>query len=392
MAPKNCTRRSLRTSNPKSTGVKVHRPIQEVPGGGSRVRGQLKRFVLLTGLGLSVGSMLILAFMQPIAGARQDFSSYNGRWNGASDVIGDLHASPFGFDLDLRVSPVHRSLALHDFPDSLLILGPEKDLAAADAAWLREYVQQGGKLLLADDFGTGNQFLEAIGSTARFQNSVVRDLSYSKNSDFVLSSSLRPHWSTSGVAEVILDLPGSIQPGLAQVLALTLGSSWIDKDNNGAHNDEPVGAFPWLAIESIGLGEVVILSDPSLLINGVRDLSDNHIIADNLASWLHGKLLIDESHRSGTDPVHWYQAIAAKQSRIFLGIVAVAGSAIAALIAHPRPRRAYRVALAFVQRNLQRFLGDEPALVKKDPVERVIERHPDWDETTIRRLASGWKQ
>ncbi|MBD3206883.1 hypothetical protein GF319_11155, partial [Candidatus Bathyarchaeota archaeon] len=51
---------------------------------------------------------------------------------------------------------------------TLMIIGPSKAFAPGEVDAVKRYLEIGGRVVLMDDFGTGNQLLEGLGVEARF--------------------------------------------------------------------------------------------------------------------------------------------------------------------------------------------------------------------------------
>lgn len=360
----------------------------------------LRRFYVLAALVLVVAGLVFLALLQPIVGTRTDFSIYNTRWNGASGVAADLYAQGGlvpAFDVTFAGDAVevsHRSFAeftLDAATSALLVIGPDQDVTPAEARWLAAFVQGGGLVVVADDFGSGNQFLSALGATTRFVPAPMRDLAFSKNPDFVVVADFAVSPLTQGVDEAVLDFPGALVPGPAAiVLAQSSPSSWLDGNRNDRLDGaEETGPFPWMATEAVGAGQLILISDPSILINGMQGLADNSVILANLEAQLAGRaggVLIDESHRSYPDPVHVSGARLQELGaggRVALGI---AGFALFLVATTRDPLRPLRPAVALLRRTAARLAGSPEAAARPDVVATVLARHPDWDENTLRGI------
>lgn len=367
------------------------------------MRRTLRRFYAVAALVLVVAGLVFLSLLQPVVGTRTDFSIYNGRWNGASGLAVDIQGYDAlipGFSVETGesgVTLVQKSLT--DFePDpramSLVVLGPATPPTAEEGRWLRRFVEEGGRVLLADDVGTGNEFLQALGSPSRFDPRLVLDLVYAKRPEFPVASDLAPHPALGGAREVVLDRAGSLREGPgATVLARTGPASWIDVDGDLVPDqDEPRGPFPWLAVETLGRGEILLLSDPSLLVNGMREAGDNAAARAGIVAWLTegGRgVLIDESHHDYPDPVRLASATLRQVPLgLRVGVAAGVAALILVLVAYP-PRGLLARPLAHARRLGSRLLPSAPP-AEPDLVALALERHPGWDENTLRRIRSSW--
>ena len=105
---------------------------------------------------------------------KEDFSTYNTAWNGASDA--KAVTSRDGY----TTRPIFALSEIGSSGDGVLfILNPNSSVgfAGSDASTLQSFVQNGGVLVLANDFGNGNAVLSGLGvsDVARFNGSLLQD-------------------------------------------------------------------------------------------------------------------------------------------------------------------------------------------------------------------------
>ena len=260
--------------------------------------------------------LFILAFATPIFINSSDFSIYNPGWNGCSNIAiksykaGKLQPTFYFEENEL-------TLAQHSFADydldaedsCILIIGPRTSFSDYEIQYIKRFLTNGGLLLLADDFGTGNDLLVGINASSRFSGNLLLDLSFEKSAEFVTVFDFlnQSHPLFTNVSRILLNYPTYIiASGKAEVLVVSSELSWIDKNLNGKEDiDELKGPFNVLVIERFGNGQIVLLSDPSVLINSMKDQLDNKIFVNNLLKSLYsdrGTALIDESHRDVSAP------------------------------------------------------------------------------------------
>ena len=360
----------------------------------------LRRFYAVTALILGVGALVTLSLLQPVVGTRADFSIFNARWNGASGMAARLYGEDAflpGFSVrldDEGVTIVRSSFADFDLDPraaSLVLLGPATAPTAEEAAWLRAFVRGGGRVMVADDFGAGNAFLEAMGAHSRFAGEPVLDLGYARRPEFAVAQDLAPHPVTAGVREVVLDRPTLLELGPSAVaLGRTSPSSWTDADGDRLPDaDEPLGPFPWLAAEPVGEGEVLLLADPSVLINGMLPVGDNAAFLTGVVRWLaEGErgVLVDESHAAYQDALKLAGTRLRSMPEGLRAALALGAAALFLALALGGAPRRLRVAEP-VRRLAARLLPAPPP--ERDLVKQARERHPDWDENALRRILSA---
>jgi hypothetical protein len=235
---------------------------------------------------------------------KEDFSTYNTAWNGASDA--KALASSDGY----TTSSV---LALSEIGTSghgvLFMLNPNSSVgfSASDASTLQSFVRNGGVLVLANNFGNGNAVLSGLGvlGEARFNGSLLED-NVSKGVDAALPliTDVTASGLTAGVHELYfnygtaLDVSGTN----VTVLARSAPTSYLLAPGGGnATVNATTGAHPVLATLDYGNGRIVLLSDPSVFSNDMLGQADNQQLLTSMFANLTGgntavPIMFDESH------------------------------------------------------------------------------------------------
>lgn len=221
----------------------------------------------------------------------QDFAASNKMWNGINSSLRELHAESID--------------SLAELPElsekTALVVIPYLDFSAQDLARVRQFVEQGGSLILMDDYGYGNRVLEYLGVGIRFSTKPLLDpLFCYKNQWMPRITDFSPGVKESGINVVMLDHATALTDvGASQVIAMSSSTSFVDLNDNGAwEQGEPKGAFPVVAEFRLGKGMVNIVSDPSAIINSVYGCDDNYRFIRYLTSRGAGvdRTLLDSSH------------------------------------------------------------------------------------------------
>lgn len=372
---------------------------------------RLRRFYALA-LSIGVGATLLgLSLVVPVVSTTTDFSIYNSGWNGTSRLaVKTYKAGVFVPTLALRssgteVDPVVRSLSaagVDPARGTIIIIGPSKGFSKADGAFVQSFLANGGLVVLADDFGTGNSLLGQLNTTSRFTGKLVIDLAFEKKPEFAVAYNFYgPHELLSNVSLLLLNYPTAIIPSRnATVLATTSSASWMDMDGDEFRDsNEPAGPFPLLTVERVGKGTLVLLSDPSVLINSMSERLDNGVFVDNLlafASKGRSQVLIDESHRNFFDPIGFSVSLSGRLSdgaKLGAVLLAVAVFFMATTDIVPRTWRLARRSASRAWRALSRVFSREPTprgadtfMSDEELLEKVLERHPDWKRGVLARL------
>ncbi len=246
---------------------------------------ELRRFLVI----LSIVSVLILTIVAWFFPSNDDFRTDNPFWNGTEDISSNYSATPLESLSDLPPLP----------QGSTLILIPYLEFTPAELGELNSFVTKGGNLVLADDYGYGNQILEHLGLKARFSGQILLDpLSNYKNKWFPRISHLVSGSVTNNIESLILNHATClIDVETSDVLALSSVFSFLDLDGKQAWGeDEPTGPLPVISQHNLGSGKIILISDPSIFINSMETIESNYTLIQNIAAITTSELLIDQSH------------------------------------------------------------------------------------------------
>jgi hypothetical protein len=353
--------------------------------------------------------LLTVSMITPVISTSTDFSIYNSGWNGTSKLaMSTYQLGKFAPSLTVQstgseISVVHLDLAeisLDPGTDALVITGPTEGFSAAEGVLVGDFVRRGGVLLLADDFGTGNSLLEGMNASSRFSGTLLMDLAFDKKPEFSVCFAFEDDRLTENVTSILLNHPSSltVQGTATETIASSSIASWLDSDANRAQDiGEPKGPFPVIARERLGQGSIILLSDPSVLINGMREQLDNAVLADNLlleVGELRTAVYFDESHRAYFDPISITTTLAGDLSLdskiailtlafvLLLWISTDIVDRVIAFVVSSLRLFATTITRFFSRKKPEPTPPQEPDLDRL--VEDVVGAHPDWRKGLVR--------
>jgi len=238
---------------------------------------------------LSATLMLSLAYYWPI---QEAYHPLNPDWNGCSKVANTTGKTKLL--LSYRIP-------LPNQPSLLAIIGPSTIFTKDEIAEIRSFLEAGGTVLLADDFGTGNTLLKGLNVSAQFSGKPFADLYYySKAPRFPLIGAFSPSPITANVTTLVLNLPAYIDiTNSSRVTKLASSSpfSFVDLNGNGRPSpNETISSYPVLVDIEIGRGSLILVSDPSMFVNEMIDLYDNMQLFENLLRMGRDSLIFDVAH------------------------------------------------------------------------------------------------
>jgi len=219
----------------------------------------LRGYILL---GLSAAAIILISLVAVVPSV-DDFSPDNPLWNGLSSFCGQFNASLIpGSSAQLPELPAD---------DALIIVGPSGNISASDALKLRRFLEKGGLLIIADDFGSGNSILELMGISTKISGELLEDDIYMFRSPFL------PRARVNRSLELYLNYASVVEPdGKGSCLAYSSPFSYLDLNLSGKREEgEPYGPFCVAYAEPVGSGRLVVLSDASIFINSMLSYGNN---------------------------------------------------------------------------------------------------------------------
>lgn len=304
-----------------------------------------KQLVLL-GLALSAVTLLALTYVLP---PPEDFHIQNPAWNGLTEL-----RERYG------VMSV-RNLTELAGEGTLLIIGPSEDYGEEELEALRIFVTRGNTVVLADDFGKGNQVLSYLGLNIRFNGSLLADPLFKEKAKYLPKAFLlEPH-----AGKLQLNYATIVEGSGYEPLALSSEFSYLDLNLNGKYDEgEPAGPFVVAARAKLGEGYVIVVSDSSIFINAMLDEESNDALLRSLIGggavyldvghWRLGSLSLIKSYLATI-----YEVLKAPELKYALAVVLIAISS--------------KVTVKRVRRGLSE-------------VSKVLSEHPHWDRRVLEKL------
>jgi hypothetical protein len=213
--------------------------------------------------------VVLLVFSVPLALRDAPYSVHNRDADGSGAWLEDRQLA--GAPVRLQSGPLSGLAA----SDALAIIGPRLPYSKAEAVQVRDFLTAGGRVLLADDVGTGRSLLAALDIGVAIGDGVT-SISYDRAPAFPIVASTG---ALALPAEMALSRPHVVLGAGVPVLRAH-PYSWLDR-----------------------AGEILIVGDPDLVTPAGSRLAPG--AAEVLWQWLaDGRdVVFDEGHRARTDPV-----------------------------------------------------------------------------------------
>jgi hypothetical protein len=237
-------------------------------------------------------SLLCVSFFPSV----KAFMQYNTTWDGIRYSLNNLDATAVNFSRNNVPTGVGK----------VLICVPYLSYSDDDLARLKTFVNSGGTLMVMDDFGYGNTIMAYLNIDCRFAGVPLLDPFYCyKNQWFPEITNFSSAVSKDIKVVVLNHATALLNSGSSQVIAWSSASSFLDQNGNGAFdNGDLQGPLPVAVKISLGTGFVILVSDPSILLNSMLIKDDNLSFIKTLTGVDTGSsILIDTSHLT-QDPMN----------------------------------------------------------------------------------------
>lgn len=248
----------------------------------SRLRLLLAGVVLLVFLG-----GLAVAWYPPPLDWRVTGTYDSSRWNGMDRFASFVSLEP---------------VSLHALPDdasgtTLLVIAARTFSLEELTAFARQLLG-GGTLVIANEANYGNQMLRHLGLNVRFAGPMLLD-PISNHLDPTLPEMTSLRGDFAGAVESIILNQATVIEHVPLMIAVARSSpySFLDVDGDGElDNGEPVGPFPVAARMEKHGGNLLLVADASLFINGMQNLGDNQVFSRMLmTTWPTETIMVYEA-------------------------------------------------------------------------------------------------
>ncbi|ELZ96978.1 hypothetical protein C440_04353 [Haloferax mucosum ATCC BAA-1512] len=230
------------------------------------------------------------------------YGAFNSAWDGGSGVRDVAADAPAETALAYNTTAYDEGAAGGAVA---FVVSPESGYTDAEAARIESFVRDGGTLVVADDFRPhGNDLLSRLGASARINRTPLRDDRHQyKSGALPVATRTVSDPRTNNVSQLTLNHPATVTANESTALVRSSNFSYRDADGDGELDEsEALRSYPVVTSESLGAGEVVVVSDPSVFINSMLDRPDNRAFVEALVGD-HETVLLDFSHATERPPL-----------------------------------------------------------------------------------------
>jgi hypothetical protein len=314
------------------------------------------------------------------------YDPYNYDWDGGSDLR--ERASMNGTEATVALStneydagPAGESAAV--------VLDPGTGYSADERARIASFVSQGGTLLVATETNESSAFLADLGLTVQIDGRPVRDDQYNLNAAaFPQAINVSSHPVVDGVDALTLNHGTVLDPGAATPLVNTSTVAYLDENRNEELDaTERLAARPVAAVQQVGDGEVIVVSDASVFTNAMLDERGNAQLLRNVVAG-HERVVLDYSQQGSLPPLS-YTYLVIQTAPLLQVLAGLAGIAMIAVWGRVGSRRRITAAWERIrgEQTERTAPGDALTAVDSETLSSYLSRqHPEWDDERVKRV------
>lgn len=221
-----------------------------------------------------------------------DFSIYNPGWNGYSMLKEKLGATIIVENFEKTLNSISNP------KETALITVAYKPYSMFELEAVRNYLTYGGTLILMDDYGYGNLVLNYLNTplTIAKNSSLLDPFENFKNKKFPKAKVVGENkYIVLNHASAIIVGKEESQIKIVTILAYSSPFAYLDLNGNEVWDkDEPKGPLPIAASLKYGEGTLIVISDPSIVINSMLNFENNLEFIEKLVKGK--KVFIDQTH------------------------------------------------------------------------------------------------
>ncbi|WP_458210523.1 DUF4350 domain-containing protein [Haladaptatus sp. NG-SE-30] len=326
--------------------------------------------------------LAILGLIVAASTSATSFGAYNAAWDGATGlrtVASDAGASP---------EIIHNTSAYTKANPNetvAVILSPDRPYQQTEQQHLRQFVQRGGTLVVAEDYGEhSNALLASIGATARIDGRPLRDERHHYRSPAMpIARNASNHTLVTNVSALTLNHGSAVTPGNATTLVRASEYAYLDTNRNEALDEnETLASSPVATIERVGEGRVIVVSDPSMMINVMLDQPGNHAFVTHVfAQQEH--VLLDYSHTAQLPPLALAVLILRDSAFLQTGVGLL--GVLAVFVWFQRPDVVSQLRSTVTRSSAV----DSPTMDDEAMISYLNRHHPDWESDRLQRVVQS---
>ena len=274
-----------------------------------------------------VGALVVAASTSGTA-----FGAYTSTWEGGSEL---RTISADAVEETIVVTNASQYDDLDGNGTVAFVIAPEEHYDDRAAARLRAFVERGGTVVVAESKPTPtNDLLDQLDSRVRVDGDPLRDeRNYYRSPALPVATGVSDHSLVAdgddltlnhGTALIVTDAGATAEttnttnatgvtdssnatnatnPSNVTVLIESSEYAYLDRNRNERlDGDERMGAYPVVTSESIGSGELIVVSDPSVFINVMLERDGNRAFVEALVTD-RDRVVIDTSHAENPPPL-----------------------------------------------------------------------------------------
>lgn len=223
----------------------------------------------INGIALCIFAVALAVLVVHLTTTADEFGRYNMDWNGTSSFFDSFDRHD--------VTWISDPAQLGEYTNStLLVVAPDKKFSNNDLKEYQAFVLHGNTLILADDFNNGNTLLQGLGSSMTILPGDLESVDRAYNNPaMIVAYPSGPTALSLQNTSMVFDRAAVVRGGEPGVSTSLL--SWRTENSSAGTGPERLfDSYPVAAHEAIRRGNLYVISDPSIFINGMQTVDKTY--------------------------------------------------------------------------------------------------------------------
>ncbi|NPA62805.1 MAG: DUF4350 domain-containing protein [Methanococci archaeon] len=262
----------------------------------------MEKYLKYITLGILGVLLLSLPYSLPVIKSFCPYSIFNTNWDGCSEFARMMYNNG-------EVIPIISPYDSYNIKGGVLfIICPDMHYSNKDVEKIKNFLKNGGTLVIADDFGCADDILNGLNVSSKISNKQAMDLFYYKNYSLIETYKINGY-----NGKITFNIPSYIVSHKGEIRTSSISKKILMKRIR------------------YGSGEIIIISDPDIFINGMKEYNKKfwNEFLNELDSDVY---YIDEVHHSSFSPydigVVYLQSNLSNDSKFVIFSLIVIGSFI----------------------------------------------------------------
>lgn len=330
-------------------------------------------------------SALLIGVVGGLSTSGAAYDPYNYDWDGGNDLRTTLDSDATEANVVLDTRAYSGTVPAET---AAIVIEPRERYGPTDRSRLSSFVSQGGTLIVASGSNTSTSLLSNLGSTVEINGTRVLDEQNNvRDSALPRATNVSSDDRVRDIDSLTLNNGTVLELGRAKPLINTSTFAYLDQNGNKElDSNEPLGRQPVTAVEKVGAGEIIVVSDGSVFTNAMLEEEGNRQFVRNIRDD-YDQVLLDYSQRGALPPVI-YLLLTLRASQLLQIIAGLSGLGVIALWGRVGVWERFGAGWQLLTQS-DAEQPDTAPIDSETLSSYLANQHPEWDQSRVERVTKA---